>query len=221
MKKFKAFLFDCDGTVVDSDKLIIDSWANVVKILAPDIVFKAEDIIKHFGVPFAETVDLLAEQYNIPSSEYNIDVLYKAYWGYHASHRKDIAGTFPEEKETLIALKEAGAKLALVTSATTIIGSEELEISGILDLFDVIIGCDLVERHKPYPDEAIKACKELGIAPEDAIMIGDSKHDVACGNKAGLSTGLVMWSSCRTSNLQGDEKPDYEIKAFSELLAFV
>lgn len=80
--------------------------------------------------------------------------------------------------ELLTYLKEAGKEIALASSTRRAVVVQELADAGIIDFFDVVIGGDMVTRSKPQPDIFLKACEELGVAPEEAFAIEDSYNGI-------------------------------------------
>ncbi len=101
-------------------------------------------------------------------------------------------------------LKNKGIKIGVVTSGKNKNCEIELRECGILQYIDIIIGSNDTKFHKPDPTPAIICCKKLNISPKDAIMVGDSRHDIACGNSAGCKTVFVSWSFC--NNLESLNK---------------
>lgn len=86
-----------------------------------------------------------------------------------------------------------GVQLAVVTSDTTEAAREHLSWMGIERYFGAIIGRDRVSLGKPFPEMAELACRELGISPEQAIVVGDSNGDMQMGKQAGvqMTVGLA------------------------------
>ncbi|WP_082691490.1 HAD family hydrolase [Paenibacillus rubinfantis] len=97
--------------------------------------------------------------------------------------RRD-AVPLPGLREFLQSCQEVGVKLAVVTSDSTAGALEHLEWMGIRDAFTSVVGRDRVARGKPGPDMALLACRELGISPSEAVVIGDSNADMQMGKRA-------------------------------------
>ncbi|WP_460327656.1 HAD family hydrolase [Paenibacillus sp. YSY-4.3] len=93
----------------------------------------------------------------------------------------------------LEACQGQGVRLAVVTSDTTEAAREHLNWMGIAHYFDVIVGRDRVSLGKPFPEMAVLACRELGVAPEHAVVVGDSNGDMQMGKQAGarMTVGLA------------------------------
>jgi len=125
---------------------------------------------------------------------------------------------YPGMKELILGLKERGIMTAIVTSraaSSTIIGLEKF---GMQDAFDAIITCDDTDAHKPSPVPCQLALEKLGVKPEEAIMVGDSKNDIKCAHNAGVKAVLVNWTICLpTNDREGENKADWEIDNAEEI----
>ena len=213
--RYKAVLFDNDGTVLNTDRLVLNAWAALGKELRPEGI-NEEDVKKHFGRTLEEATVLLAGQYGI--KDYDLKHLSDTYWKYQNSHHEEIECIYPGVKELLIGLKKRGIKTAIVTPGHNGGCSDELKEFGIREYIDVIIGSEDIEHPKPSPDPALKACAKLGVEPAEAIFVGDSRHDMNCGKTAGACTVLVGWSSFRNADLNGNEIPDYVFDDITRVL---
>lgn len=217
--KVKAFLFDCDGTVINTNRLVLNSWRTATNFFLPGKPVTDYDIKKYYGQPLEESATLLAEEFGV--TDYDLKEIADVYWTYHGSHHCDIDGLFPTVEGALRALKEKGAKIGIVTSGLSANCSKELEGLGVRELFDAIVGADDVTEPKPSPQPALICCQKLGVAPEDAMMIGDSKHDISCGNSAGCHTAMVGWTECILENLEESQKADITLTDANQLLEYI
>ncbi|WP_068784665.1 HAD family hydrolase [Paenibacillus phocaensis] len=89
-------------------------------------------------------------------------------------------------RDFLQSCRDAGLKLAVVTSDSTSETLEHLEWMGIRDAFSSVVGRDRVLRGKPGPDMALLACRELDVSPGEVVVIGDSNADMQMGKRAGV-----------------------------------
>lgn len=217
--KFKGILFDCDGTVLDSNPLIMNAWRTATDFFLPGKPVTDYDIRKYFGRTFDESAQLLAQEFGV--EDYNLAEIAEVYWNYHNAHPEDINGVFPTIEEALRSLKAKGIKIGIVTSGLNATCSRELEGLGVRHLFDTIVGADDVTEGKPHPQPALICCQRLGIEPKEALLVGDSKNDIACGNRAGCTTAMVTWTLCDIDKLEGVEKPDMIIADAKQLLDYV
>jgi len=219
MGKYKAMLFDYDGTLADTNQIIVNAWNYVAKKYLTGKQFELEDLTKYFGKPLREAVILTSQKYGIIDEPENIEAVYR---GYQQDHPEDMEGLFPGLETVLNKLKEEGILLGIVTSRggdSLVLG---LESMGVLNLFDAFVSCDDTDIHKPDPTPCLLCCEKLGVDPSEAIMIGDSKHDIECGNRAGAATCFVGWSFCtKKEDLEGLSIPTFFVNDASELIQLV
>ena len=100
---------------------------------------------------------------------------------------------FPGAREGLLQLREIGLPLACVTNKPERFTRELLERTGFAAFFDVLVCGDTVPRKKPDPMPLLFACERLGVAPQDALFIGDSLNDVAAARAAGCPVWCVPY----------------------------
>lgn len=195
----KAVLFDFDGTLIDTSELIFRSFEYALDtVLGKQI--PREELLWTFGRPLALIMETLGGEH--------AEELLQAFRHYSIAHETEIT-LFPDVRETLEYLKAHGVKTAIVTSRVRESAMRDLEILQ-LDpaLFDAILTPESTTMHKPHPEPAQKALELLGTAPEEAIMIGDSMHDIHCGKDAGCKTAYVAYSFLPHGELQAC-LPDY------------
>lgn len=207
----KAALFDLDGTLLDTNELILSSFKHTLKT-ALNLQVEEREITKHFGQPLQYTF----EQYGAS----NCDELIRIYRAYNEEKHDTMCLAFEGVKEMLIELKSMGIKTAIVTSKRKALCERGLKIAGIIDLFDVIITPESTEKHKPAGEPALKACDILGVLPEEAIMIGDSHIDIQCGKNANCKTVAVKYTVLPIEELEKKE-PDYFIDKPADLLQII
>lgn len=219
MHKYKAVLFDYDGTLIDTNGIIVNSWQFMGKTAA-GIEFTVDDIIRTFGLSLEEAVEKVAKDYGIEG--YTTDELCKLYRGYQAEHQEELGELYPGIKEVLFKLKEEGLLVGIVTSRSKESAEVGLRLNGVFECFDAIVGAGDTDIHKPLPEPCLICCKKLGVKPEEAIMIGDSRHDIACAANAGAASVFVKWSFCtKPEELTGISVPTYVIDKAEELLDIV
>ena len=97
----------------------------------------------------------------------------------------------PHVHEALQWLKDQGYTLAAASSTDHAKTVEHLEHAGLLHYFSVIIGGDMVQKGKPEPDIFLKAAQQVGFAPEQCLVVGDSPADVFAAAAAGIPVVLI------------------------------
>ncbi len=202
MSKINTVLIDFDGTLMDTNELIMNSWQHTFRVLRG----KEEDperIKKTFG----EILDISVREF-FPEVEPEEAV--EVYRSYQLNYFSDDIHLFPGMMELIKKLKAAGYKVAVVTSRLRPTTMEGLEKFGLEKILDDIITVEDCSKHKPDPEPALVAMRRLGSKPEETLMIGDSRYDMACANRAGATSVLVDWAVALFDRAkEGDFKPDY------------
>lgn len=205
----KGILFDLDGTLINTNNLIIDSFQYALKKHL-NIEVPIEDIVTTFGEPLDEAMAKF--------DKVNGDLLVSIYREYNETNHDKLATKFEGVEAGLRALKALGIKLAIVTSKRRTLADRGLKLINIHDYMDVIVTPEDTDNHKPQGEPAEKACQLLGILPEEAIMVGDSHNDILCGRNAGCGTCLVKYTALPMEKLM-EYKPDYVIDKIEDLVS--
>ena len=218
-KKYKAFLFDYDGTLIDTNQRIVDSWDHMYfKHFGQHIT--GDEVKWTFGIVLWDAIK--EEMRRRGHEDVDVDELVASYREYQIPPCPTPAPPFEGVAEAVKALKERGAKLAIVTSrglATCRAGLEEYGLNG---CFDAIVAAETTDIHKPLPEPALIGCRMLGVKPAEALMIGDSLFDLHCGCSAGCDTAFVTWSFATPLETAVKEgTPTYIINHPSDLLELV
>lgn len=211
MTKFNTVLFDFDGTIMDTNNLILQSWQHTFRTVEGKERSK-EEIFSTFGEPLYVTMEKLLPQ--IPAEE-GVEI----YRSFHYDHFTDLIEVFPGIIELLKELKARGYKTGIVTSRlrhTTDLGLKKYDME---QYFDVVITIDDTDKFKPDPEPVRVALERLGSKPEEAVMVGDSVFDVLCARGAGVKTAIVGWAVAFCDRDTACENaPDYVIEKAWDLL---
>lgn len=205
---FRALLFDFDGTLLDTNELIEQTFLGVLDKFFPGR-YKAEDVIHFNGPPLSETFSAIAPN--------QIDELIAAYRELNLELHDELVKEYDGVRETIRILKSRGHKLAIVSTKRRPTIERGLAIMGLRQEFDLIIGLDDVTHAKPHPEPVQLALEKLGVQPEEALMIGDNSHDIEGGKNAGVRTAGVAWSAKGEAFL-AKFGPDYMLTHISDLL---
>ena len=229
MKKY--IIFDFDGTLVNTNNIITESWqATLEKYLGRRLPVR--EIEATFGEVLADSMEKL-----IPGADIREAIDY--YRAYQDSHQKE--GTvyvFDGVRELLETLRERGHVIGVGTSRTAYSLQKYMKALDIEDLVDEIVTMEDVSMHKPHPEtvEAVlrkmaahddEECARGGWIPghvrDLAIMIGDTKYDIGCANNAGVESVLVGWSHYVDEEAMAADgfEPTYRIGRPEELLELV
>lgn len=205
-----TILFDLDGTLLDSNELIHQSFVHTFN--HHGYSFTREEIVAFNGPPLIKTFSKL----NPNTAEEMI----QTYRTHNLEHHNKYVKLFPNVKETLKKLHAHGFKMGIVSTKMRPGVMLGLEFTEINRFFDTIVTIDDVNNAKPHPEPVLKAMKNLDGSPATSIMVGDNYHDIESGKNAGLKTVGVAWS------LKGEEylrqfNPTYMVNDMRDLLPIV
>lgn len=191
-----TFIFDVDGTIVDTEDSIFRGLDDILQEHAGRPATQ-EDMRKIFGIPGMEGLQYLGFT---PEEAANLHPK----WSVQSKGYGDSVSIFSGMEDTLRHLKENNHLLAIVTSKTK--ESYELNITpyGLDNYFDVIITSDDTEEHKPSGQPLTECLHRLGITEKEAIYIGDSIYDNQCARNAAVTFGLAQWGSHTTEGFDAD-----------------
>ncbi len=209
--KTKALLFDFDGTLLDTNDLIIQTFMYILDERFPG-QYSTQDCLKFIGPSLKQTFDEIT-----PGETDSMIMKYKEW---NTAHHDELVNSYDEVAETLEALHKEGIKLAIVSTKSREGLARGLKVLDVAHLFEVIIGSDDVTHVKPHPEPVLLALDKLGVKKEEAIMIGDNSHDIEGGKNAGVRTAGVAWSAKGESYLQ-QFNPDYMLHHMRDLLEIV
>ena len=181
----RAVLFDLDGTLIDSVPLIVESMLHAFagRRRAPTV----EEWVARIGTPLEGMIREWAED------EADLAALKERYKEHQRAHHDRSVRAFPGVPELLDALSARGAAMAVVTSKLESSAERSLAFLGLGRHFRAVVGLEATARHKPDPEPVRHALSVLAVASADAAFVGDSPHDVAAGNAAGVATVAGLW----------------------------
>lgn len=203
-----TLLFDFDGTLLDTNELIIQTFLSVLGKRYPGR-FAREDVLHFLGPSLKETFDGIDETLS--------EELITEYRAWNLEMHDQMAVEFEGVSETLRLLKARGIKMAIVSTKRQGMIQRGLKLMDIEDIFDVIIGIDDVGNVKPDPEPILLALERLDASKDKALMIGDNSHDIEGGHNAGVRTAGVAWTAKGEAFL-ATFKPTYMLQHISELL---
>ena len=208
MHKYKVLLFDLDGTLCDTDEMLIQSFFALYKKYRPAKIRTREELIYFSGPPIKKT---LVDEF----PDYTFEEIYKAFQETSRELYLPYVKAFDNEIETLKKLKEAGYLLGVVTNKGAPLTKYSLEICHIEYLFDVVISADDVNAPKPSPLGIEKALERLAIAnKEEVLYIGDNDIDYETASNAGVDAMLVTWGPREIKCIKATK---YAVSSYNEL----
>ena len=215
-KPLKAMLFDLDGTVADTHWLILKCYDHAMRT-SLGVEGKREIWASRVGAPLDDILLATCDHYGLPRSSNEelekIKVLYRAHMRENDANLKP----FPGIIQTLVGLKSKGVRLAIVTTKHEQMAKRHMATTGLTDFFEVVVAGDNVANCKPHPEPFELALSQLGVAPEDAAMVGDSRLDILGAKNAGLYSVAACWGTDHREDLLAAE-PDFVAETPREIL---
>jgi pyrophosphatase PpaX len=209
----RAVLFDLDGTLIDSIRLILES-ARFAFVGHDGRVPSDAEWLRGVGTPLVS----MFRQY--ARDEEQVQALITKYREYQIPNHDRLVTAYDGVVDTVRALRASGHPLGIVTSKTEFLARRGIECVGLGDSFDVLIGCDTVEKHKPDPAPVFAALDRLGVTAGNAVFVGDSMYDIVAGNAAGVTTIAALWGPFSRADLESS-RPSHWLDRISDLPALL
>ena len=184
----QAILFDMDGTLVDSESVHFNCWNDILAEYG--IRYEEEEFCQHFsGKATVEAAKEVVAYYNLAITPQALaQRKYDYFSEFVTTHLPPL---MPFAKETLLAVKKSGLKMALVTGSARDEALPILKGYGFYELFDCVVTKDDVANPKPAGDPYLLALKTLAIKPANAVAVEDTHTGVTAAFNAELAVVAV------------------------------
>lgn len=221
-----VILFDFDGTLVNTTPLILHSfratWLQSFGFVLDDGAY-----INTFGTLLYSALQQLMQQgidegriAPIADLSAKVDELLRTYRAINLARHDELSEPFAGINETLAELLARGFRLGIVSSKLRAGVERGLRLFALAEFFEIIIAADDVTRHKPHPEPLWRALERFAAAPQQALYVGDSIHDIAAGRAADIATAAAAWGPFPRTELEA-QQPDYVLETPAELLKLV
>jgi phosphoglycolate phosphatase len=212
---YKAFIFDLDGTLIDS---------------APDIAAAVNGYLAERGWPAQETafverfigngprrllLDMFVEL-GLPSDEATVKAAHVAYLENYGAAPARLTRFYRDVREDLAALRDAGFRLGICTNKPHALTLRILDLLGIASLFDAVLGADAVPACKPDPGHLLAVARQMELADGEWAYVGDTGVDQATARDAGVPFFVVPWGG----GARVETEPAQRLTRLADLLAF-
>lgn len=205
-----VILFDLDGTLLDTEPLIIETFNQTLKKYKPELKLTRDQEIGLLGPTLHESF----AKYLDPENAKNA---FEDYRTLNVKLHPEYIKTMPNAKTLLEALDQKGYTMAIVSSKKKDTVALGLELTGLDHYFKVIIGYDEVTKFKPDPEGLLKACEALKVSHDDAIYVGDTDTDMIAADKAGMYAVALLTHEERKAAILAT-KPNEAITDLMDLL---
>lgn len=196
----KGVIFDMDGVITDNKEQDFTAWKRVFADFNLNLTFdgyksftgmKGEDIVKKYIVPGVD--DKKASDLTIRKENYFIEEIKK-------TKIEPTVGIV----RFLNDLQKNGIKMGIGTAAMEFKAEAILEELKFRQFFEVVISGEKVERGKPYPDTYLMAAKELGLKPEECVVIEDAPNGIEAAKRGGIKCIAILTTHKESEVAQAD-----------------
>ncbi len=183
-QKFSHFIFDLDGTLIDTQRSVLETWQKTLKRFVPDRDFSMEQLQVVLGITTEKALEKL--KVNVPDD-------FENQWAalYRESARS--ISFFDGVPEMLKGLKKKGCALGVVSSRSRQEYQDYFTGFGLDPLCSALVLKEDTQKHKPDAQPIVKYLELTKADPAQCIYIGDMPTDVECAKNAGIASGLAAW----------------------------
>ena len=201
MARLSTYLFDLDGTLIDSIELIMSSFRHTM-LTHRGAVPDDDDWRAGFGRPLRPQLARYARDAD------EVAGMVATYRAHNLEHHDRLVKPYAGIPPVVAALSGRGARLGIVTSKNRTAAEQGLRHCALDGFFDLLVTSDDVTEHKPHPAPVLAALASLEAQPAEAVFIGDSPHDCEAGRAAGVSTAAALWGPFSRASLD-PHHPDH------------
>jgi pyrophosphatase PpaX len=179
-----AILFDLDGTLLDTQELILASYRYTTREVLGETL-PDESMLPLIGIPLLNQMRIIAPKH--------ADELVEVYREHNARMHNELIRSFEGTQEALNALCAEGKRLVVVTSKRNEPARRGLECFGLQNYFEFIIGSDDTAKHKPDPEPLLLAVERLAVPVDACVYVGDSPYDMQAARAANITGIAALW----------------------------
>ena len=187
MPQIKAVVFDVDGVLFDTERLTQQTWLTVSRELGwPQV---GEAYLEFVGQNRADIHQKMVDRFGVEFPREHFMRTCSSYS--QARMEREGVPMKPGVREILDFLKDRNIPTALATSTSGERTARRMEMTGLGPYFSAIVTGDQVEHSKPDPEIYLRACRALGVSPEQAVAVEDSRNGILSAHGAGMQVIMV------------------------------
>jgi len=208
MIKYKAILYDVDGTLLDTLKM---NMVPLLRILHEEgrTEFTYESILKYFTYPGRKVLDELEIR--------NPDDVYKR-WVKYVNEYEEVASAFPGIIDLLVKIESMGIIQAVVSAKSTNQYRIDVVSKGIDSFMSARVLAEDTEKHKPDPEPLLKCCEILGLNCKEVCYVGDAYSDYLASHSAGIDFIYAKWSGMHDERILDSIELNHPLELINVLI---
>lgn len=211
--RYRAVLFDLDGTLVDSYAALADAVNHALR--AHDLPAIDTGQIKDLvGNGIEALLQRALKTEDVPPS------VTEAFEARYDEVCCTASRIFADVEETLAELTSSGVTMAVCTNKPTFFSKKILDFLDLSSHFRAIVGPDLAGARKPDARHVLRTLEEARCPADDVLFVGDMPIDIAAARNAGIDVAVVTTGSSSYEQLVS-ARPDYVLDRFSDLVHIV
>jgi HAD superfamily hydrolase (TIGR01549 family) len=199
----KLVLFDLDGTLIQTTKIILDTFKDTFNHFFPNEELSDHEYTNLLGQTLYQTFSIYAKD------NQELDKIINYYRELSNFKIEEGLNSYDGAVEILRFLKKKNIKIGVVTSKMRNIALYHLELTGLKDYIDHLVGFEDVINHKPNAEPILKALEIFNEKKEKTIYIGDHENDIIAAKNASILSCAVTYSARLKEMLA--EQPDFVI----------
>lgn len=204
----QLFIFDLDGTIVDSKQLMTEALRKCFKLIGIE-----NPPYDHFFSLMGKSLNDIFKDINLPTELVGI------YQDYCSSHKERI-NIFPGMHQIIGKLHALNKRLAILTGKDRVRTIEILRMHGLMQFFELVVASDDITYSKPHPEGVEKILHTLNMDKSLTILIGDGLFDIQCAKNAGIDSAFVCWGTGK-KNVIEVLSPEFTFYNISELIQII
>ena len=208
MKKYKAIIYDIDGTLLNT---VDQNMYPLIRIIKEELNedWTYEQVVPFTAQPGMKTIADLGIA--------DVEGVY-ARWVRYVNAYGDGAKPFDGVPELLEAVKALGLRQAIVSSKRAKQYAIDMGRPGFDRLMEAAVLCEDTERHKPDPEPLFECLRRLSLEPGEAVYVGDARSDLEAARNAGMDFAYAAWGSWSPVE---PEEADYYLNHPMELVEYL
>lgn len=190
----KAVIFDVDGVLIDSNKIIVEAYQKTAEELGLRVP-SPHEVVDLMGRPLAEIVRILWAKSDVE--------LYMEEYRKLFMDETLVIPAIEGAVDAVREIRESGFKIGVLSGKTMFFIKKHLREAGFnINWFNAIVSFETTKKHKPDPEPLLYAINQLGVKTEETVYVGDALSDYECARNAKVEYFAVLTGSLRREDLE-------------------